>query len=112
MRILLNIFAGFLGMIFVQGCDSVRTDRMTFTCPTPEVSQLAATPVALQERFATNAFWDHLIAHGSNIQLSEMLRYAEYPEFSASPENLKRAKAAVGFRAEHHCPDITNSPLI
>lgn len=85
---------------------------MTFTCPTPEVSQLSGTPVTLQERFATNAFWDYLIAHGSDLQLTEMLRYAEYSGFSASPENLRRAKDAAGFRAKQKCPDIPNSPLI
>lgn len=90
----------------------VRADRMSITCPTPEFRQTVGIPVSTQERFATNAYWDHLIAPGSDLQLAAMLRYAEYLGFSAGPEDLTRAKAAVGFIAKQQCPDISNSPLI
>lgn len=82
------------------------------TCPVPDTAPLSGTPTALQQRFATGAFWDHLIAHGSNRQLAAMIAYSDDPGFDARPADITRAKAALAYRGAQGCADIPDSPRI
>lgn len=97
----------------LAGCVTMEDSTPRYQiCPTPDVQPLAGTPTALQERFQTPDFWDHLIRHGSNHQLAEMIRYAEYPDFNAKAEYIENARSALKYRADHNCQDVPNSPRI
>ncbi len=108
---MMRIIAGtcaLCALLAVQGCAGPEAS----TCPTPDLRPLAGTPTALQDRFATAAFWDHLVAHGSNRQLAAMIRYAGEPGFDTAPANIARAKAALSWRAAQGCPDVPDSPRV
>lgn len=112
-KILMELSLPLLFFSTLSGCVTMEDSTQKYQiCPTPDVQPLVGTPTALQERFQTLDFWDHLIRHGSNRQLSEMIKYAEYPDFKAKSEYIENARSALKYRADHNCQDVPNSPRI
>lgn len=104
---------GVFGALMLAGCSGVaQEDREKFSCPITDTSKLLGTPTALQERMQTPEFWEYAFRHASNLQLSELIRYANDPMYSVPRKYVTNAENSLRLRVSNKCPDVSPSNKI
>lgn len=104
---------GVFGALMLAGCSEMeQKDSKNFSCPIADTSKLTGTPTALQERMQTPEFWEYASRHASNLQLSELIRYANDPMYSVPGKYVKNAEKSLSLRVSNKCPDVSPSNKI
>jgi len=104
---------GVFGALMLAGCSGMEQEgTKNFSCPIADTSKLLGTPTALQERMQTPEFWDYASRHASNLQLSELIRYANDPMYSVPEKYVTNAENSLKLRVSNKCPDVSPSNKI
>lgn len=108
----IRCFLPMIALAGLAGCAPPLPDMPPLACPVASTEQPYGIPEPA-ESIKRPEYWREAVNHGSNIELSTLIRDAQSGFYGQVDRGLVQyGLAAQRFRLENNCPDVPNDPML